>query len=470
MNIVLNDNTPTPAPTNGCCASRSDTTASGGPVKISMQVNGTGTSTVNILNLINQTDQTCLYYIGQSGDYDGQTIQAGTWTVPVHCTTVSGSPALVECWVMRADSSGNCIATIGNITGQSTALVVGINTFSISGSQVTFNTGDVVIISFQLSSSAAGTVRIVHDQTITAPPFASSSPVGVPKIPVRSWYKRRLPIITPIPSGPLSLLPPPHQPIISRARAFFRRAVSIITPIPRQPPAAPSGKSLPPIISRPPNKPQPGRVFRNTVPAPKFTPPLVLPPIVSRPPNKPQPGRVYFARKLQPATANVAGKLLPPLVVRVARKLFGGSAWIGKVPAIPPAPVGGKVFPPIVAFRTTDRPAIRLRNSGYAVGSGLSNHYPPSPTGIPGPRLLIRGGPKGHIPFLQLRELGFATDTIQLFGSNGTNDKFLGGAAAVPSHSNAAGYPGEYSGDSSYFYFCYASNSWGRIAWTSISW
>jgi hypothetical protein len=85
VNIVLNDSTPAVSPTSGCCASVSD---NGAPVYIEMSVNGSaGSGTPSVGN---SNTGTAWYYVGVSGQYDGQTIQAGTWTVPFN---VTGPPA-----------------------------------------------------------------------------------------------------------------------------------------------------------------------------------------------------------------------------------------------------------------------------------------------------------------------------------------------------------------------------------------
>jgi hypothetical protein len=39
----------------------------------------------------------------------------------------------------------------------------------------------------------------------------------------------------------------------------------------------------------------------------------------------------------------------------------------------------------------------------------------------------------------------------------------------VPSSSSATGEIGQYAVDSTYFYGCYATDSWGRVAWDSTS-
>ena len=54
-------------------------------------------------------------------------------------------------------------------------------------------------------------------------------------------------------------------------------------------------------------------------------------------------------------------------------------------------------------------------------------------------------------------------------GPTGATGATAGQFVSVPASSGATGTAGDYSADATYFYCCYATDSWGRVAWDSVS-
>lgn len=173
LSIVLNDSTPALSPTNGCCAGIANFAS---VAYIDMSVNGSAGSAGSNVNIGSGSPETTFYYVGNSGDYNGQTISAGTWQVPIHTGLVSETATIYieSVYICRANSSGVSQQTIGSATSLGYQVVGNTTyTFNITGESVTFSTGDIVVISFQMQCSGSGNVPLHHDQTIVAP---SSSP------------------------------------------------------------------------------------------------------------------------------------------------------------------------------------------------------------------------------------------------------------------------------------------------------
>ena len=177
--IVLNDNTPTPAPTNGCCASITD---QGSPAKISMSINGTaGTGTTNAGSLSTGVSRTTLYYIGVPGEYDGKQVASGTWTVTLHIGNSTITATLDSIYICQANSSGTSLGTIGSSTGIGQSLIKNTSySFNVTGSAATFGTNEIPIISFQITVSSGLAVTIANTQTITSPTISTPPTQPVP--------------------------------------------------------------------------------------------------------------------------------------------------------------------------------------------------------------------------------------------------------------------------------------------------
>jgi hypothetical protein len=100
-------------------------------------------------------------------------------------------------------------------------------------------------------------------------------------------------------------------------------------------------------------------------------------------------------------------------------------------------------------------------------------------------KIQVRSGNVSDLPQLSVGELGFATDTNQLFIGNDTgsivgptpdNTQILTQSSpvayitSVPASSTATGTPGQIAYDSSYIYVCTATDVWHRVQYTPGSW
>ena len=415
--IVLNDSTPTPAPTNGCCASVTDISGVSSPVKLSMKLSGAAGSATSNLVLQNSTNNTYLYYIGTSGDYDGTTIQGGTWTIPIKVSSLGSNPTVKSVFVCRANSSGTSLGTIGSTTGLSTALAVGVNTFTVTGSSVTFSTGDVAIISFQMAASGPGTTVLTHDQTITAPTSTVATPL-VPQPQVISSsisepgsFQKSAPL--PFLKPAAGMVPQPHIKVsdFEQGGLFYRQRLPITPPAAMRP--------VQPFVLRSDDN-QPGAFFRQ---------PLLAPP--------------------------KAGSVPQPHVFLWNEAFPGSFVKTPVLPVINPTRVAGGVPPP----RFFEPPQPVFEGSFFA-----AKVLPLAPAARPGILILFYRGPKADLPILQKGEPAWCTDTNQMFVGDGYTNHFVGGmASSVPAHTGSSGYPGEYACDGTNYYICYALNSWARV-------
>lgn len=142
---------------------------------------------------------------------------------------------------------------------------------------------------------------------------------GIPRPPQCGWYKRRLPILTPVPGGTggVALGGGALPALVVRSSDARRislqsRAVVVIGQRPGQPTTPP--RPMPPLVARA-DWQRPGQAFRT---------PLIA------------------------AKINVAGGVLPPWVLR--RDYQRGGLVYRAVPFLkePPPPVAGSVLPPLV--------------------------------------------------------------------------------------------------------------------------
>ena len=420
LSFVLNDSTPSPAPTNGCCAGVADISGAVSPQKISMRLNGAVGSGTTTLNFVSSTNNTYLYYIGTSGDLDGQTIGAGSWSVPVNVSTAASTVTVKSVYICRANSSGTSLGTIGNSTGLSTNLTAGVHTFTVTGSQTTFATGDVVIVSFQMGASGTGNVLLTHDQTVTAPATVASTGIVWPR--ALRFDEEPLPGVV-----YQTRLPPFLKPVAG--------------PVP------------PPRILRFDEEPFPGLVLSARPPIPPFAPLHPLQPVIVRFDEESFPGAIFRSPLMAPP---VPGPVPPPQVVRFDEEPFPGAIFKTPVmPVINPARIAGGVPPPRV-YRFDEEP--------FAGAIFKSVIPPPGATAQPGVLILFYRGPKADLPILKKGEPGWCTDTNQLFVGDGFTNHFVGGMASlVPAHTSSPGYPGEYACDGTNYYICYALNSWAKV-------
>lgn len=361
MNFVLNDSTPSPAPVNGCCSGIPDTNGIVFPQHVSMKLNGAPGSGTEIVPAINGT-VTVLYYVGTPGDLDGITISSGTWTIPIHVTAVSGNPNPSSVWISRADSSGNCLSTIGHITVSFGVIGTGVTTFSVTGVQTTFATGNVVIISFGFTASGASPFTIVNDQTVIAPGQLLQG-IGATRPPIQAgWYKRRLPVWGAIP-GQLQI------PFVGYT--------------PRESPYS---------------RPNPVRnLFNRLPPAPAFHPPFPLAPLVVRMPRaRPVLPRLAFAGKgaLVPQL-----RLPPPGMVRQRPIDRRATFYHSSLTSLPPRIPGYR--PPPLVVRATPLPVHIPVHLPTIVPAPLSPPPPPPPPPPPvttGPLTLFGRGKRRYNP------------------------------------------------------------------------
>lgn len=110
---------------------------------------------------------------------DGTTGSAGDWTIPINFSTGQMTAVLDEVWVCHVRSSVSQ-GTIGSETAIGYQTNGGSTTRTVSGSAVTLQNGDVVVITLVFSETGGHsnqTVGITPDQTITSPftPPASSA-------------------------------------------------------------------------------------------------------------------------------------------------------------------------------------------------------------------------------------------------------------------------------------------------------
>lgn len=82
--------------------------------------------------------------------------------------------------------------------------------------------------------------------------------------------------------------------------------------------------------------------------------------------------------------------------------------------------------------------------------------------------LKIKRGKKLNLPKLADGELGFCTDTGELFiGYGGNNQKPNRPILHTPTGENDTGTAGDVCYDATYVYFCVADNTWKRVAFTA---
>jgi hypothetical protein len=93
-------------------------------------------------------------------------------------------------------------------------------------------------------------------------------------------------------------------------------------------------------------------------------------------------------------------------------------------------------------------------------------------------KLQVRTGAETDLPQLDIGELGFATDTQNVYigndpsivppdGPNPTLTQLLTKVQDVPSTSSSTGVIGQICWDSGYIYVCTAANTWKRAALTT---
>lgn len=238
MNFVLNDSTPTPTPTNGCCAGQTDGTSPGKP---SMKLGGSAGTGSTSVSVINRNEFTYLYLVGTPGDLSGQAINAGTWTVELYVTSLTGTCIVDSVFICQATGGGSSLGTLASST-PNTVLASNLNTFTLTqaGSSPTFGSTDVVIISFQIHGNPSGSFTISHGQngeSITAPGPTVAGGVPPPQV-VRSDFVEPGLIYVARPSAPHPIAGKPPSPYVLRSDSsqeailWVGKPATVVNPVP----------------------------------------------------------------------------------------------------------------------------------------------------------------------------------------------------------------------------------------------
>ena len=136
--------------------------------------------------IANGSTQEVVFY-SASGIPNATSWPAGNWVVNLSVTTGSTYVAWQDTCIIRVDSSGNALATVGSLTAQNIALSsTGVQSMTISGSAQSASATDriAVVINLQNTKKGGGTPVVAFDagnttNDILTTPFTSSGAYNV---------------------------------------------------------------------------------------------------------------------------------------------------------------------------------------------------------------------------------------------------------------------------------------------------